>query len=1595
MSDTSKIKLVLRILIYLRRLFVFLYKIIHLSLLVWVFLILLVKTSFIQNYLSQKAVHFINTKYEQEIAINDISFDLATGLSTDLFIKDHHQDTLLYSEKISIGLMQSIHTLISGSLFVNKVFCDNTYLNIQTYPGDSTSNLDMFLAKFASNNANGKPLKLVLKQVELSHPRFKLVDKINNIAFSGKRIYLRIDSIQQNLKYFQLRTVLLDDPNVSIYKNTKSENASIATSNNSKHSEDSCKINPSIFIKFINCNNGSFAYYSTGNDFNREYSLTNINFSSTYNFASEDLKQIEFLTFKSNTNSDITVKNLQLNNFRLDNNSMYIGRIKGETTKSQIDASCVLKSRGPLFESILHDDVTGRISITKGITCLSEIMYFVPGVNLPFRDRIHPETPLRINLELKGSKRSCQLSSCTASIGSQLNLVATGQARNIGRSGKELFNLKVSDLKVSSGFLNTLLNNDNNSVALDQLGEIHFKGSFDGFIRNFVAFGSFSTALGTISSDIKMSFDKNVSDASYSGSLKLSRFDLGKLIQNHDIGIVDLNALVSEGRGLRAETVRAKLSATINTFTLKSYSITNSEFTGSLAKNNFSGNLSINDPNIILQLNGDFTKENNETHIKAKSEIEKLNLSVFKLNKAPDQIKGSFSGNIVINQNNKINGIVDMSDLIITDSNKTTTLNNIYISQYYKENIRTLHVNSDIIDLQATGNFEFPQIKNELFYFLERKHPGITSVLSDTLTQKHAAFSIKGNINLKDGEKFKNLTGIPFNISGLDSDFDFDPSLDKLEIKTNRFDIFSGNLILSKIGVNIRSTDQFYVVATITNIINNNKSICGNGKFIATLGGTSGSTQIQLFGADNSTILLNAFSNLEYRKNYFRHQILPRDLYINNKRWTVNPSNYFEKTNQVLQIRFTELTDSVHFLSVRDFDEKGIVFQTDGFNIAFVNEILKSNTVHFEGLFNSTLTIPSLQTLTGTELGLKFVNFKFNKSYLGPLSLQLKNENPELPWKVQLLSKYKDIVLTGDGGLNIPSGSKKYAYQPFDFDVNFDIKNFPFTFLENFVSSISNSTGGGNGKIRFYSDHHALNLEGDLQISEATTFIDYLGVPILIKNQPIQLKKNSILFNTITIQDKLNNDITVSGSINHHNMKNWGADVRVKSKYALVLDTKKNKQSSYYGKGIGAIDVSFTGSFDQMQMNVTAVSSKGTKIYIPMSQTVVSDKSKFIRFKNRSLVLADTIAAEPQSLSGLNLNMQMELNEDAEVSIIFDEITGDILKGRGRGNLQIKSLRNGLFSIYGDYEIEEGQYLFTLYNFVNKPFTLTRGGVANWTGDPLNANINVEAVYEGLLAAPYLLIQEYVGEDPGLTEIAKRRTEVKVKMLLRGSLLKPDIEFDIELPQLTGQLKNYVDNKIRYLKQNQDQLNQQIFGLLVLGTFLNTTTPFEGGLISNLGTTTINTMSEMLSNQFSLFVTNLLSNAFDDVNFISGVDFNIGYDIQNKTLGGANLNESEIVFSLRHRLWNDQWVVTLGGNYKSNSQLVGNSIFYPETVIEWNTPIQGLKLRVYYKGDESIEGLKHKIGTGISIRKEFDNLLDFNKELKKTSKSIKGTNGKI
>ena len=50
------------------------------------------------------------------------------------------------------------------------------------------------------------------------------------------------------------------------------------------------------------------------------------------------------------------------------------------------------------------------------------------------------------------------------------------------------------------------------------------------------------------------------------------------------------------------------------------------------------------------------------------------------------------------------------------------------------------------------------------------------------------------------------------------------------------------------------------------------------------------------------------------------------------------------------------------------------------------------------------------------------------------------------------------------------------------------------------------------------------------------------------------------------------------------------------------------------------------------------------------------------------------------------------------------------MKSSGQGNIQLNIDQNYDLTMYGNYVINEGEYVFTLKDFINKKFDLIKGG---------------------------------------------------------------------------------------------------------------------------------------------------------------------------------------------------------------------------------------------------------------------------------------------
>ncbi len=95
----------------------------------------------------------------------------------NVFIKDHHQDTLIYSEFLNTNIL-SIKKLIDGNLDFGFVEMENTKLLVKTYQGEVDDNLYIFTEKFNNGDTTAtEPFLLWSKNISLANAQIRVSDE--------------------------------------------------------------------------------------------------------------------------------------------------------------------------------------------------------------------------------------------------------------------------------------------------------------------------------------------------------------------------------------------------------------------------------------------------------------------------------------------------------------------------------------------------------------------------------------------------------------------------------------------------------------------------------------------------------------------------------------------------------------------------------------------------------------------------------------------------------------------------------------------------------------------------------------------------------------------------------------------------------------------------------------------------------------------------------------------------------------------------------------------------------------------------------------------------------------------------------------------------------------------------------------------------------------------------------------------------------------------------------------------------------------------------------------------------------------------------
>ena len=328
----------------------------------------------------------------------------------------------------------------------------------------------------------------------------------------------------------------------------------------------------------------------------------------------------------------------------------------------------------------------------------------------------------------------------------------------------------------------------------------------------------------------------------------------------------------------------------------------------------------------------------------------------------------------------------------------------------------------------------------------------------------------------------------------------------------------------------------------------------------------------------------------------------------------------------------------------------------------------------------------------------------------------------------------------------------------------------------------------------------------------------------------------------------------------------------------------------------------------------------------------------------------------------------MIVEEDAEFSMILDPITGDKITCNGNANLTLKLSKNGELELFGTYTVTEGVYSFS-YGILSKEFNIQPGSTVAFNGDPLKGELNVDAVYIANTSVYDLIQLESNLSDLEKSE-ALRKKDIQVLLNLTKNIEKPEIKLDIAIDEedFNPAITDILQRKLLQLRAEPDELNNQVFGLLLFNNFI---------LAKNAETDLAQTGTDLAISSISNLVAQQLNRLADGLIEGFEVNFNVNAYSSDFLSTGQEGVVTELGFDVKKTLFNDRLTLSLGTNInlESSSERSDFNTIIGDFVIGYKIDEDGnFRAQVYSKSTFdrlSAEGNTAKNGIGLFRRKEF------------------------
>ncbi|MEP1032092.1 translocation/assembly module TamB domain-containing protein [Ekhidna sp.] len=1085
---------------------------------------------------------------------------------------------------------------------------------------------------------------------------------------------------------------------------------------------------------------------------------------------------------------------------------------------------------------------------------------------------------------------------------------------------------------------------------LSQMGRIDFTGSFAGFLNDFVARGDFITNQGSVHTDINLKIPNNPNNMSYEGNLEFKNLNIGAFFQNEIAQVVNLKATIN-GRGIKPENAEFDLKALIYKSGLKGYIYDSVEVDGKFAKNYFEGGFSVNDPNCSLSGAAQIDFRQIHEVLNANIKVDKINADKLQLTSRAISAHGKLQLEVMDIDIDNFSGRLTIDSGSLSIDQKEVELDSIRVSAIFEDSTRVIQMSFPGFNSTLKGEFKISDALKDI-PIMAARYASELKLNHDTTKYEVSGESYKLSLyaQIDNISRYIDSLKLPFTLGGktiVESTFRQSKNANiSLYIQSDTFTI--GTSEFHQPVVEINGSSDLDASDILTNfIIESSKQV---------FAGMPDTEELLLEGVwygnsiDITTHIsqpgtasdVRVESNLMLYQDSLVIKMLPSDIKLLNDSWTFNPTNKIIITSDRASISNLEIYDSSESIVV-----EGIYADSTETNITVSTEDLNMNKV---GLFSEAEIGGFLNGNFKMFRQSKDEAFKFDGAFLlknliydelevGDISGSSKwnPANRSVFTKVEV--ERKNVNAIEVEGYYYPSKKNDQL----DFDIKFDDADLkmgePFL-KENF----SNIDGVASGSLRLLGTFTKPYVVGSFNILNGGLTVNYLNTHYSFAGQ-VNFDPNVIRLSNFDLVDRKGSNAIVTGSVQHTTFQDFMTSITIRANNFEFLNTTTIDNNLYYGSAYGTGTIDVTGPLNDLNIKANIKTEPDTRFFVPVSEGTSVGQEDYITFVDFSDT-TNVYEEEEFKISGLTMEFDIEVTPDAYCELIFDIKTGDIIRGRGRGNLKLRLDTDGDFSMFGPLEITEGAYNFTVPNLLNKEFDVVPGSRITWYGDPYNASIDLDATY--LQRASFEGLKNPVDQDKTLLS---QKVPILVILQLEGGMLSPQIDFDLQLQNESDATNENIPELSR-IRNDEQELKRQVISLLFLKRF----SPRESFTLSGGGSVG-NSVSEFLSSQVSYLV--------------SQIDENLEVEVNLADLNNDAFNTFQLRFA--YTFLNGRLKVTRGGDFGSQDD--NNDNVLNDLVGDWSveyslTKDGRLRAKVFSNSDQRIQVNENQQNQeiGISLR---------------------------